>query len=101
MSADIIVNICHYSWDREQAYLVAKRTKASFEYAFTQLLQNNIWSTIQKGCTYDEKSQNCVKAAIAIVCTTCKRQLLFALLQKITFVCTIAKDNFCLHYCNR
>ena len=40
-----------------------------------------------------EKSQNCVKAAIAFVCTTCKRQLLFALLQKITFVCTIATDN--------
>ena len=47
-----------------------------------------------------EKSQNCFKAAIAFVCTTCKRQLLFALLQKITFVCTIAKDNFCLHFCN-
>ena len=28
-----------------------------------------------------QKSQNCVKAAIA-------------------FVCTLAKDNFCLHYCN-
>ena len=40
-----------------------------------------------------EKSQNCVKAAIAFVCMTCKRQLLFALLQKITFVCTIATDN--------
>ena len=40
-----------------------------------------------------KKSQNCVKAAIDFVCTTCKRQLLFALLQKITFVCTIATDN--------
>ena len=40
-----------------------------------------------------KKSQNCVKAAIAFVCTTCKRQLLSALLQKITFVCTIATDN--------
>ena len=37
-----------------------------------------------------KKSQNCVKSAIAFVCTTCKGQLLFALLQKITFVCTIA-----------
>ena len=45
------------------------------------------WSLLNK------KSQNCVKAAIAFVCTTCKRQLLFALLQKITFVCTIATDN--------
>ena len=26
-----------------------------------------------------KKSQNCVKAAIAFVCTTCKRQVLFAL----------------------
>ena len=40
-----------------------------------------------------EKSQNCVKTAIAFVCTTCKRQLLFALVQKITFVCTITTDN--------
>ena len=57
----------------------------------------------------DEKSQNCVKAAIAFVCTTCKIQLLFALLQLITFVCTTAIENifsttpivkFCMHYCN-
>ena len=39
------------------------------------------------------KSQNCVKAVIAFVCTTCKRQLLFALLQLITFVCTTAIEN--------
>ena len=40
----------------------------------------------------DYESQNCVKAAIAFVCTTttCNRQLLFALLQLITFLCTIA-----------
>ena len=57
-----------------------------------------------------EKSQNCVKAAIAFVCTTCKRQLLVALLQLITFVSTTAIDNilsttpivnFCIPYCNR
>ena len=30
-------------------------------------------------CGISEKSQNCVKAAIAFVCTTCKRQLLFEL----------------------
>ena len=56
-----------------------------------------------------EKSQNCVKAAIAFVCTTCKRQLLFALLQLVTFVCTTAIDNilsttpivnFCMPYYN-
>ena len=56
-----------------------------------------------------KKSQNCVKAAIAFVCTTCKRQLLFALLQLITFVCTTAIENilsttpivnFCIPYCN-
>ena len=40
-----------------------------------------------------QKSQNCVKAAIAFVCTTCKRQLLFALLQSITFVFTSAIEN--------
>ena len=56
-----------------------------------------------------EKSQNCVQAAIAFVCTTYERQLLFALLQLITFVCTTAIDNilsttpivnFCMPYCN-
>jgi len=56
-----------------------------------------------------KKSQNCVKAAIAFVCKTCKRQLLFALLQLIIFVCTIAIENilsttiivnFCMPYCN-
>ena len=56
-----------------------------------------------------QKSQNYVKAAIAFVCTTCKRQLLFALLQLITFVCTTAIENilsttpivnFCMPYCN-
>ena len=56
-----------------------------------------------------KKSQNCVKAAIAFVCTTCKRQLLSALLQWITFVCTSAIENiFCttviinfwMHQCN-
>ena len=40
----------------------------------------------------EKKSQNCVKAAIAFVCTTCKRQL-FALLQLITFVCITATEN--------
>ena len=40
-----------------------------------------------------KKSQNSVKAAIAFVCTTCKRQLLFALLQLITFVFTTAIEN--------
>ena len=53
-----------------------------------------------------QKSQNCVKAAIAFVCTTCERQLLFALFQLITFVCTFATKNilctiviiyFCMH----
>ena len=51
--------------------------------------------------------QNCFKAAIAFVCTSSKRQLLFAhlitfyalfyaLLQLLTFVCIIAIDsNFC------
>ena len=41
-----------------------------------------------------KKSQNCVEAAIAFVCTSCKRQLLFAILQLITFVCITAFDNF-------
>ena len=50
-----------------------------------------------------------VKAAIAFVCTTCKRQLLFALLQLITFVCTNTIENiltttriinFCMPCCN-
>ena len=39
-----------------------------------------------------KKSQNCVKAAIVFVCTTCKKET--------TFVCSIAVDNFCLQYCN-
>ena len=61
------------------------------------------WGLLRK------KSQNCVKAAIAFVCTTCKRQLLFALLQLITFVWTNAIANilittpivnFCMPYCN-
>ena len=47
-----------------------------------------------------EKSQNCVKAAIAFVCTTCKRQLMFALLQLVTFVYTIANNDFCMYYCD-
>ena len=56
-----------------------------------------------------EKLQNCVKAAIAFVCITCKRQLLFALFQQITFVCTTAIENIlktipivnlCMPYCN-
>ena len=42
---------------------------------------------------FDEKSQNCVKAVIAFVCTNCKRQLLFALLQQITNVCTSAIES--------
>ena len=37
--------------------------------------------------------QNCIKAAIALVCTTYKRQLLFALLQLIAFVCTTVIEN--------
>ena len=37
-----------------------------------------------------EKSQNCVKAAIAFVCNNCKWQLLYALLQLTTFVCIFA-----------
>ena len=41
-----------------------------------------------------KKSQNCVEAAIAFVCTSCKGQLLFAILQLITFVCITAFDNF-------
>ena len=42
------------------------------------------------------KAQICAKFAIAFVCTTCKRQLLFALLQQITIVCTSAIENiFC------
>ena len=41
----------------------------------------------------NKKSQNCVKAAKAFVCTTCKRQLLFALLQLITIVCPSAIEN--------
>ena len=45
------------------------------------------WDSIPK------KSQNFVKAAVAFLCTTCKRQLLFALLQLITFVCTTAIEN--------
>ena len=52
--------------------------------------------------------KNC-NIAIAFVCTTGKRQLLFALLQLITFVCTTAIENilsttpmvnFCMPYCN-
>ena len=46
------------------------------------------------------------KALIAFVCTTCKRQLLFALVPLIAFVCTSATANilcttvivnFCIH----
>ena len=40
-----------------------------------------------------KKSQNCVKAEIAFVCTTSMRKLLFALLQLIAFVCTSAIKN--------
>ena len=48
-------------------------------------------------------------AAIAFVCKNCKRQLLFAILQLITFVCTTAIENilgttpivnFCMPYCH-
>ena len=65
--------------------------------------------TNQKKKENPKKSQNCVKAAIAFVCTTYEKQLLFALLQLITFVCTTAIDNilsttpivnFCMPYCN-
>ena len=41
-----------------------------------------------------KKSLNCVKAAIAFVCATCKRQLLSALLHLITFICITAINNF-------
>ena len=67
---------------------------------FTTLLCKNI-SALKYTCTLSvhnyctlwmlKKSQNCVKAAIAFVCTICKRR---------TFVCTFAIDNFCLHFCN-
>ena len=40
-----------------------------------------------------QKLQNCIKAAIAFVCTTYKKQLLFTQLQLITFVCTSAIEN--------
>ena len=43
-----------------------------------------------------KKSQNCFKAAIAFVCTTCNRHLLFALLQLETF----KHYSICLPYCN-
>ena len=39
-----------------------------------------------------QKSQYCVKAVIAFVCTTCKKET--------SFVCTIAVETFGLHYCN-
>ena len=45
-----------------------------------------------------EKSQNCVKAAIAFVCKNCKWQLLYALLLLTTFVCTFTIDNICKHH---
>ena len=41
-----------------------------------------------------QKSQNCVKAAIAFVCKNCKWQLLYALLPLTTFVYTIAFVNY-------
>ena len=47
---------------------------------------HSVWIMVQK-------SQNCVKAAIAFVFTTCNRQLLLTLLQLITFVCTTAIHN--------
>ena len=40
-----------------------------------------------------KKSQKCVKAAIAFVWTTYKKQLLFAQLQLTTFDCTSAIEN--------
>ena len=61
------------------------------------------------GKDIEEKSQNCVKAAIAFVCTNCKRQLLFALMQVELFfallqfqnnVLTNAIVNFHSHYFN-
>ena len=39
-----------------------------------------------------QKSQYCVKTAIAFVCTTCKKET--------SLVCTIAVETFGLHYCN-
>ena len=45
-------------------------------------------------CALIEKSQNCIEAAIAFVCTSCKRKLLFAILQLLTFVCITAFENF-------
>ena len=47
--------------------------------------------TLQHNNKQHKKSQNCVKAAIAFVCTSGKEK---------TFVCTIAIDNFCLQYYN-
>ena len=64
---------------------------------------------LQDYTAFKKKSQNCVKAAIALVCTTCKRELLFALLKLINFVCTTAIENilsntpivyFCMPCCN-
>ena len=46
-----------------------------------------------KRITQKEKSQNCIKAAIAFVCTGGKRQLLFAILQLITFVLSQPNPN--------
>ena len=51
------------------------------------LLPENCWLSffINK-----KKSQNCVKAAIAFVCTTCKIQLLFAIVQTKVIFCNSA-----------
>ena len=44
--------------------------------------------------TIKKQSQNCVKAEITCVCTTCKSQLLSALSQLIAFGCNTAIYNF-------
>ena len=84
--------------------------KGSFRYFFCLIIESKNFFYKKSLYLYPlKKSQNCVKAAIAFLCTTCKRQLLFALLQLITFVCTIAIEsilsttpivNFCMPYCN-
>ena len=58
-----------------------------------------IYVDLKKGDNL-KKSQNCVKAAIAFVCTGCKRQVLTALLQLTTVLSTTATINFCMHHCN-
>ena len=69
-------------------------------------LNENITNSAKLGLTGAEFG-NLRRSVEAFVCTTCKRQLLLALLQLIVFVCTTAIDNFlctttivnfCMHY---